>query len=190
MSFEVELKFRVLDPAAFRRRLEALAAIGPPRSEVDLYFRHPARDFAATDEALRIRRKGPENSITYKGPKIDATTKTRREVDLPLPPGEATAEAWTELLRLLDFTPVAEVRKTRCKAHVVWRGRRIEVSLDDVEGVGTFVELELIVEPDALDAARESVLSLAAQLGLEHGERRSYLELLLAARDEPRPAET
>lgn len=189
MSFEVELKFHVPDPAAFRRRLAALAELGPAQTEADLYFRHPARDFATTDEALRIRRKGADNSITYKGPKIDATTKTRREVDLPLPPGEATAKAWTDLLRLLDFTPVAEVRKTRRKARVAWRGRTVEVSLDEVEGLGTFVELELVVERDALDAARECVRTLSGELGLEHGERRSYLELLLAARESPRSAE-
>ena len=68
--------------------IELGATIEPPVVQVDQYFAHPARDFAQTDEALRLRRVGKQNFITYKGSKIDATTKTRREIELPLAPGE------------------------------------------------------------------------------------------------------
>jgi adenylate cyclase, class 2 len=180
--YEVEQKFPVSDMPALERRLASLGPIGAAQREIDVYFAHPARDFAGTDEALRIRRKGESVSITYKGPKVDATTKTRREVDLPLPPGEPTAAAWVGLLKLLGFVPVAEVRKTRRKAHVPWQDRSVEVSLDEVDQVGQYVELELVVEDDQLDAARASIAALAAELRLEGGERRSYLELLLARR--------
>ena len=85
MQYEVEQKFPVADLAAVEAGLAALGAgISAPREEVDLYFAHPARDFAATDEALRLRLTGLQGSITYKGPKIDAVTKTRREIELPL----------------------------------------------------------------------------------------------------------
>ena len=123
--------------------------------------------------------KGRANFITYKGPKIDATTKTRREIDLPLPPDEESAQAWTGLLEALGFTVVGEVRKSRRKAHVVWQGRRVEVSLDEVERLGTFAELELVVEPEDVEAAKACIASLAEALGLEGSERRSYLELLM-----------
>jgi adenylate cyclase, class 2 len=181
MAYEVEMKFAAGDRATLESRLaEVGATIGAPQSEVDVYFAHPARDFAKTDEALRIRRKGSATFITYKGPKIDATTKTRREIELFLPPGEQTAEEWITLLEALGFAPVGEVRKSRRKAHVAWQGRSVEISLDEVVGLGVFVELELIAEADGLDAARSVILSLAEALGLEGSERRSYLELLLA----------
>ena len=181
MAYEVEMKFPVHDRATLETRLAGLgAAIVAPQSEVDVYFAHPARDFAKTDEALRIRRKGSSNFVTYKGPKIDALTKTRREIDLPLPPGEQTAQAWTGLLEALGFVAVGEVHKSRRKAHVVWQGRSVEVSLDDVQGLGVYVELELIAKADHLDAARANILSLAEALGLEGSQRQSYLELLKA----------
>jgi adenylate cyclase class 2 len=177
--YEVEMKFPVADMAALESRLIGLGVdISAAQSEVDMYFAHPARDFAQTDEALRIRRKGKANFLTYKGPKIDATTKTRHEIDLPLPPDEQTAQAWIGLLEALGFAPVAEVFKLRRKAHVAWRGRDVEISLDEVEQLGTFVELELVVEPADVDAARQCIMSLANALGLEGSERRSYLELL------------
>ncbi len=179
MKYEVEMKFPVNDTAALEARLAELgAAIAAAQAEFDVYFAHPARDFARTDEALRVRRKGRANFLTYKGPKLDATTKTRHEIDLPLPPEEESAQAWISLLDALGFTVAGEVRKLRRKAHVPWQGRRVEVSLDDVERLGAFVELELVVEPADTEAAKSCIASLAERLQLEKSERRSYLELL------------
>ncbi|MGD0896317.1 MAG: class IV adenylate cyclase [Thermoguttaceae bacterium] len=183
MSYEVEQKFPVHDLTAVADRLAALGAtVSLPAPEVDLYFAHPSVDFAKTDEALRLRRKGESNSLTYKGPKIDATTKTRREIELPLGPGAAALESWAALLEALGFTRVAEVHKTRRKVIVPWQGRQVEASLDDVDRVGTFVELELIAEAEGIEAAKVCLASLAQSLGLSKSERRSYLQLLLGRR--------
>jgi len=182
-TYEVEQKFPVADLASLEQTLSGLGAtVSGTRHEVDRYYAHPARDFATTDEALRIRRVGGSCSITYKGPKVDATTKTRREIELPLSPPEGPAAAWEDLLEALGFTPFAEVRKRRRRAAVPWQGRSILVSLDDVDGVGTFVELELSAEEEGIEPAKASIASLAAVLGLSASERRSYLELLLARR--------
>jgi adenylate cyclase, class 2 len=183
MQYEVEMKFPVAEMSVLESKLTGLGAtIAGSQLEVDKYFAHPARDFAKTDEALRIRRKGIANFVTYKGPKIDAATKTRREIDLPLPPGDDTAQAWIDLLQTLGFAAVGEVRKSRRKAHVAWQGRSVEVSLDRVERLGTFSELELVVAPENVEAAKRCIASLAENLGLAGSERRSYLELLLDQR--------
>jgi adenylate cyclase class 2 len=190
MNYEVEQKFPVDDLAAVETRLAALGASpSETQVEVDLYFNHPARDFAQTDEALRLRRIGPVNRITYKGPKLDATTKTREELDLPLADGQAAFEDFSALLGALGFVPVGEVRKERRKALVDWQGCRVEVSLDRVDRLGTFVELELVVPPDDFEPAKACIASLARRLELSVTERRSYLCLLLARgrQTEPRP---
>ena len=180
MRYEVEQKFPVADMGAIRAGLTTLGAkIAAPQQEVDLYLAHPARDFAATDEALRLRQRGPQGYITYKGPKIDTTTKTRREIELPLGEGPQSLAAWRGLLEVLGFTPVGEVRKSRSKALVSWQGRQVEASLDTVEQVGTFVELELMADAADVEAARQCIAALAAELGMSKSERRSYLELLL-----------
>ncbi len=182
MLYEVEQKFLVADMQALEERLIALGAkIEDPQLEVDLYFAHPSRDFSKTDEALRIRRRGLKNFLTYKGPKIDATTKTRQELDLFLPPEEQSALIWQSLLEALGFTPVSEVRKQRRKAQVLWQGQQIECSLDQVEQLGAYCELELRTGKEGLAAARDCIALLAAALDLRQSERRSYLELLLEA---------
>ncbi len=183
MNYEVEQKFAAADLGRIEAALQAMgAAIAEPQTQCDLYLAHPARDFAESDEALRIRRVGEKNCITYKGPKIDETTKTRREIELPISPGADGATAWRGLFKALGFAPVAEVRKTRRKATVAWQGREVEIALDQVEEVGTFVELELSDDDEGLNAARQSIAALASELGLSGGERRSYLELLLDRR--------
>lgn len=184
MALEVEQKFRVPDGPALLRRLEELgfAADGSTETQVDRYYAHPARDFAETDEALRIRRIGEQNLVTYKGPKLDAQTKTRREIELAVAAGDAAAGQCGELLEALGFRVVAEVRKRRRHATVHWQGQAVEAALDDVDGVGQYAELEIVTNAAGLDTARECVQSLAGRLGLTESERRSYLELLLAGR--------
>jgi adenylate cyclase, class 2 len=182
MQYEVEQKFPITDLYTLQDRLTALGAtFGEAQVEVDLYFAHPARDFAKTDEALRIRRKESQNFITYKGPKIDATTKTRGEIDLPLPEGEESAREWTGLIEALGFKPVGEVCKSRRKARILWQNQAIECSLDEVQGLGEFCELEIITNFSDMEPAKACIASLAEKLGLKLSERRSYLELILEA---------
>lgn len=181
MAIEVEQKFRVADLPALEARLAELGAVpGEDHVQVDCYYAHPQRDFATTDEALRLRRVGSHNYITYKGPKLDASTKTREEIELALPAGDDGAVDSARLLEALSFRPVAEVRKRRRHFALTWEGRELGVCLDRIEELGDFVELEIVVGGEELAAARDAVASLARRLELTAAERRSYLELLLA----------
>lgn len=178
---EVEAKFRVDDFAALERRLaKAGAREAAARRDADHYFNAPDRDFARTDEALRLRRIGPANCVTYKGPKRDAQTKTRTEIEVPLADGEQAAADFSRLLTHLGYRPVAVVRKRRRLFHLERSGFALEVCLDDVDGLGRFAELEIRANEDQLEAARAALLATAGELGLTAGERRSYLELLAA----------
>lgn len=183
MNYEVEQKFPLQNVTAVEQKLAELGATahGPVR-QIDRYYGHPSRDFAVTDEALRIRRVGDLNFITYKGPKVDKTTKTRRELEIRLPPGSEGDAGFSALLEAIGFRPVAEVKKVRRRLDVPWKGSHVEAALDQVDEVGTYLELELRADEKSLDSARELVGSLAKELGLETSERRSYLELLLASR--------
>ena len=180
MRYEVEQKFPVGDLEAVEPKLAAMdAPVSAPQEEIDTYYAHPSRNFAETDEALRIRRAGSASWITYKGPKLDTTTKTRREIELPLAAAPELVNDWATLLEALGFSPVADVRKCRRKATVPWQDRKILATLDDVNHVGTYVELELVVDESELQPAKDCIASLAEALGLRKSEPRSYLELLL-----------
>lgn len=182
---EVEMKFPVADFAALERRLAEWGAPPPDElDEADHYFNAPDRDFARTDEALRVRRIGPANFVTYKGPKRDLLTKTRTEIEVPLADGDRAAEDFMRLLQHLGYRLVAVVRKRRRVFRLSREGRAFEVCLDDVEGVGRFAEVETQAPDEQLSAARDALVKTAAGLGLSGSERRSYLEMLLTSRKE------
>ncbi len=179
--FEVELKFPLGDlREVVIQRLQGLGAVcGETVPQADRYFNHPQRDFAQTDEALRIRSIGADNVLTYKGPKIDSRTKTRKEIELPLGATSQTAEQLAEVLTILSFRPVATVMKQRQQWHLTDGQWHIEIALDDVAEVGSFCEIEVVATTAQLADAQAAVLSLAQRLGLQAPERKSYLRLLL-----------
>ena len=180
---EVEVKFPVTKLSALERDLTSLgAAKRDLRFETDHYFNAPDRDFARTDEALRLRRIGAKNYVTYKGPKRDQETKTRTEIEVALAHGDETAAQFIRLVQSLGYRSTAEVHKRRQVYHLRRGSFDVEVCVDDVQEVGTFVEVEVIAPEDQEEQARNVILRLANELGLDRSERRSYLELLLVAR--------
>ena len=186
MSIEVEQKYRIDNPAAV---LSGIAELGATSRQVvrqvDSYYSHPIRDFAASDEALRVRHVGQSNFITYKGPKLDAKTKTRREIELPLATGDDAAAGYDELLDALGFHRVAEVSKVRQIFQLQREGQTIELVVDEVHDVGNFVELEIVVDDESeIPIAQQQIATLASELQLADAERRSYLELLLATQSD------
>ncbi len=180
--YEVEIKVRA-EKEPVRRRLEALSA-SPQETVIqeDTYYDAPHRSFAETDEALRIRREHvPEAGetkikVTYKGPLVDETTKTREEIETPVQEGEKFAAIFEQL----GFEPAATVHKEREQFEL----EGYTVTLDTVEGLGEFVEVETEATEGELDRAREGAFALLEKLELEDATRlrTSYLGLLLAER--------
>jgi len=178
--YEVEMKFRVAKLESTEKRLQELGAAREEMVvEEDAYFNHPQRDFAQTDEAFRIRRSGKSTCITYKGPKLDRTTKTRQEVEVELAEHDDASAKCAQIFTALGFRPVQVVHKQRIRYVLNWESRDVEVTLDDVRGVGTFVELEICADAAAMEEAKLAIQRLAERLQLRDGERRSYLQLLL-----------
>lgn len=205
--YEIEQKFKLSAPEPFLAKIEALGVTwNVAVEEIDTYFQHPCRDFMKTDEAFRIRRRmtfsdsaDAENSpifecfITFKGPKLETETKTRREIELPLtfscdvPEKIRTLEdlthatqTWETLLTELGFCPVFPVKKRRRKAWILRQGTRVEISYDDVPPIGKWVELETLAPTlEELPAAEAVIRTLAGELGLTEIEKRSYLELVM-----------
>lgn len=177
---EVEMKFRVADWTAIIAKLEATGAVAEPRREdTDHYFNAPDRDFAQTDEAVRLRRIGAENYLTYKGPKIDTVTKSRPEIELRLADGSQTAADAVRFLSSLAYRPVAVVSKFRQVYTFQRDGFTLSACLDDVGAVGRYVELEILADESRYESARAVLLKAVEEFGLVEHERRSYLRLLL-----------
>ena len=188
VMYEVEIKV----PAALATVRERLREAGAERVDVrrqrDTYYEAPHRNFAETDEALRIRRETPvddgaededaDATVTYKGPLLEAASKTRAEHETGVDDGEALAA----VLSGLGFEPAATVEKRR----EFWSYDGFTVTLDAVAGLDEYVEIEREVEAESdVDATREAAVAALDRLGLDADEqvRTSYLGLLLAEED-------
>ncbi|GAB3679465.1 class IV adenylate cyclase [Salinarchaeum chitinilyticum] len=236
--YEVEVKVEA-DHDAIRERLPAEAEPLGTVEQVDTYYDAPHRDFAETDEALRLRRErrvdadpddrdaspdgkrkpgkreeaSPESetasaesektiaegertaaegertisadewttAVTYKGPLLEAASKSREEFETVVAEGAELAAAFDRL----GFEPAAEVRKERQRYAL----GEFTISLDAVDGLGEFLEVETEIPEDAGEGSiaepREAARALLADLGCDPEEqiRTSYLGLLLAEND-------
>ncbi len=145
--------------------------------EEDIYYNHPCRDFASTDEALRIRVSSGKVEITYKGPKKRKDLKVRDEFSAQI---NGDANAIVSILERLGFQPVARVRKER----EVYRGGpdgSVGMFLDKVECLGCFVEIEVLSVGQDYSYAVSIVERVINELGLSWLDStvKSYLELVL-----------
>ncbi|RLM94479.1 class IV adenylate cyclase [Halobellus sp. Atlit-38R] len=196
--FEVEVKLRAAHDAIRPALVEADAVFVERVTQVDTYYDAPHRDFAETDEALRLRRETRESDVegeldrrsdddpaqadqgaattklTYKGPLVDADSKTREEHETGVDDGD-TAEA---IFDGLGFEPAAVVEKHR----TFYELDGYTVTLDQVAGLGEFVEVEAEAEAsDDVANVREGAFDVLRTLGLDPTDqiRTSYLGMLL-----------
>jgi adenylate cyclase class 2 len=177
MPIEIEAKAYAKNLKEIEQRILDIGAKFTWEGEqVDIYYNHPKRDFAKTDEACRIRDVEDGTFFTYKGPKIDSITKTREEIKVQVEDSSSICE----ILLKLGFKKVLKVKKHRKKFLL----DELKICLDSVENLGDFVEVETSVSSDVPQKKvleiRDNILKTMKEWGLTELERKSYLELLLA----------
>ena len=151
----VELKARDVDPEATVARCLAIGAEDHGvLSQRDTYF-------SRARGRLKLRERGEDGSelIAYRRP--DRTEP--EESSYVMAPVGAPGELGEALDAALGTTVVVVKRR-----HLfVWENVRIH--LDEVDGLGTFLELEVLVEPGRGDlaTAHEKVRRLRAELAIE-----------------------
>lgn len=181
---EIEMKFPAPKVAPILEKLHALGyRMSMVRNESDLYFNGIAKDFAKTDEALRIRTINYEEvEVTYKGPKQGGAGKVRTEIEVPLS-GWQQAKNMTRIFDSLGYMPTKRVNKERTY-YANGKDNRMTVTVDEVSDLGTYIEIEIQLKeeynPELYEAALKEIKSLAKEIGLGQDERKSYIELLLA----------
>ena len=170
---EVEVKAKIDDFKEMEEKLENIGAVkSKTEYQEDIYFASPIVDFAQTDEALRIRTTNNNTFITYKGPKLNDKAKTRKEVEMTIENSEKAKDIFTEI----GFMEVRTVRKNR----QYYTYENFEISLDDVEGLSPYMEIEIALDDsEDYSQAQDEIFKLFEKLGITDGfERTSYLELL------------
>jgi adenylate cyclase class 2 len=174
LEFELKVRIPSLDPV--RKQLIGHNARFCGRiHEHDIYYNAPHRDFGVTDEAIRVRYTNDNATVTYKGAKIKTSgLKAREELNMVVDSGAV----FEQMLDRLGFTRTAEVNKWR----EIYRLFEAAITLDEVENLGTFVEIEILAADENSNPTAR-IEEIAKEVGV-FGEPilASYLELLLSKR--------
>ena len=151
--------------------------------ESDVYFDNSCNEIKNNDQALRIRScKDLSDDVetcflTFKGPKMDNLSMTRKELEMQV----ECAEVGKEILVSLGYNQIYPVIKHRQYYHK----NSMTACLDRVEGLGDFLELEIIVNrEDEKPETLNRLMDLLKELG--YGEediiRESYLSMIQTKR--------
>lgn len=148
--------------------------------ETDTYYNSAWYDLREHDKALRIRRvkdltdRHAWAELNCKGPKLDHVSVSRRETEMIL----EHPDKMEQILEELGFFPTEiTVKKTR----FYFRRGRITASVDRVEGLGDFLELEIVENGEKKRQECLNEIEMVMQeigYGMENTIRTSYLSLL------------
>jgi adenylate cyclase class 2 len=181
---EIELKAHVENPEQLKARLEALAEYTGAFEKEDAYWVPKNPGPPVPPSGIRVRREkdtapGGEVStvihVTYKSKEVREGIEINDEKEFEV----SRSEEFEELLGLLGFAK----RTAKTKKGWAYNHGRINVELSKVEGLGWFIELEILSEKkdeETLAGAREELLHFLGDCGIgrEALENRYYTEML------------
>lgn len=151
-------------------------------NQIDSYYTPAHRNFlepAHPKEWLSIRKRGEKTTLNYKNFYFDDSGKPTHcdewetVIDNP--------DMLTHLFTALGFTLLVTVEKTR---ELFALKNELEVCLDQVTGLGHFIEIEACADFGSVEQARERLLLFAQELGLDPlKESRSGYAYLIAKKN-------
>ncbi len=166
MAHNVEIKARLAEPGALRDRLEELADSGPTLLVQEDTF------FNSRNGRLKLRKSGNRAELIYYE-RDDAREPTESQYLKTSIADGATVEAMLSV--------ALEVVGTVSKRRHLYRVGQTRVHLDEVAGLGSFVELEVELGASQPPAeGRAIALELMKKIGLEESDlvAEAYIDLL------------
>lgn len=161
MERELELKFRLLDKQVFIEKLRKLGIVlSEEREQNDTIFFRRGKGFADLKDGepvIRIREENNRVKATLK--KYVYGITDREEIEC----GVSDANLFCDFLIALDCVPVVTVNKTRAKGS--YAGATI--TLDHVDGLGDFTEIEIMSDQEETDSNSRKLKDIIIDLELD-----------------------
>jgi len=167
---EIEVKAKLRDRAAVVKKLAALGCVfSDIKTQDDMVWVEKTGsldDFLSNKVFLRIRVQNGEKVImTAKSPKAkqgdESLIKKEHEVMVD------SAEEARNILSMLGLKEAVRVVKKRQTAHC----DGYEICMDDIEGLGAFIELEKIAEENDVAKIQDEMSIFLKKLGVSSEDR-------------------
>lgn len=140
LNQEIEIKYTLENPEILIQKLNECAIYKGEYQQSDTYYNPPHLDFLKNPENisrwLRLRSQKGYSSINYKSfyPEESFPKTHCDEYETKV----ESVETLQAILNALDFKPLIVINKRRRS----WDLDDVEISVDAIENLGTFVELE------------------------------------------------
>ena len=167
---EIEVKARARDLEAVAQKLHDLGCtVSEPREQDDAIFINFVGSYiefrsGAKANFLRIRKTNGKNIFTIKQAQTNELDVIEYETEI------ADAEQMRQALLLMGYREVMRIRKVRRKANY----RDYEICLDDVDGLGSYVEAEKISEGADSQLVQQELLNFLVTLGIKPEDREEH----------------
>ena len=145
--------------------------------QVDTYFTPVHKNFLEPDypfQWLRVRESDKNIILNYKHfyPENKKDTNYCDEFEVSM-----NSLIIKKILECLDFKKLIEVKKERTS----WIYKNVEISIDKIEELGSFIELEITTHFEDPKVAKEYLYKLTKEIGAKVGEEdyRGYPFMLL-----------
>jgi len=127
--------------------------------QVDVYYNAPNRDLRLTNEYLRLRfSQGDKKGVFAYHRNLSRGVTEEYEVKI------SDLRIFKRILSALGFKKLGKIEKRR----ITYELGNYKISLDDVKGVGKFVEVETQCEEKEAPHKRSLCLDLLESLGISH----------------------
>jgi|SRR6056297_1911355 len=169
MAIEVEIKAWVQDVNRLRENIQAIAEFQNSYEKRDTYFSWPQQE----KPLFRIRREAGTNTVNYKQKERDDGIEVNREYEFKVD----DAEAFINFCKHLAY----EVYIEKHKQGELYSFENVGIELSLVEGLGWFVEIEILVNHQSeVSPARKKLREILQALRVPEDkiEARYYYELL------------
>jgi adenylate cyclase class 2 len=167
MNVEVEIKIAITDIAEIREKVSKIGKLKASINQTDEYYIPSHKDFFAQKpqptEWLRIR-TNPDKTIFEYDRSINKKANGEQESAEEYETEISNPEEFKKILDFLYFKKVVIVNKQR----EYWDCGDIEIALDQIKGLGNFIEAEAKGDFENNNKAKEACLKLLENLGIEN----------------------
>ncbi len=164
-NIEVEIQVFIKNPEIIEDRLKEVGRFVKISNQIDKYYVLPHRDFFSKNipnEYLRIRHQEDESHLNYSFLRFDnngwlrATDEYETLIDKP----EVVEEIFERINLILKVTVKKRRKYFNCG--------NFEVTLDNIEGLGDFMEVEAKKDFGGIDKTRKACQDFLRDLNVEY----------------------
>ncbi|MEK7060178.1 MAG: class IV adenylate cyclase [Patescibacteria group bacterium] len=164
MKYEIEVKAKVKDLNILIAKLKELGCVlSSPIIQDDYIYNQKGidlKDHRHNTPVLRIREQEGKTIFTVKKNRSDELDCIEKEIEV------SNKNILKEIIELLGFEQTVEVHKKRQKG----KYGDYEICLDEVQGLGSFIEVEKISDEDG-KVVKNELLDFLKKLGINKEDR-------------------